>query len=189
MEQILEILGAVTGIIYLWLEYRASIYLWIVGIIMPAIYIYVYYNSGLYANLGINVYYLLVALYGWLMWRYGGKGKQAESTELPIIRTPRKHYLPLIATAVVAFGIIVWVLRDYTDSDVPYLDGFTTSLSIVGMWMLARKYIEQWWVWFTVDVVSVGLYLYKDLYYLAVLYIVYVVVAFFGYRKWKQLMQ
>lgn len=71
MEQTLEIIGTLVGLLYLWLEYRASIYLWIAGIIMPAIYIFVYYNAGLYADFGINIYYLGAAIYGWTMWKYG----------------------------------------------------------------------------------------------------------------------
>lgn len=69
MEQTLEIIGTIVGLVYLWLEYRASIYLWIAGIIMPAIYIFVYYDAGLYADFGINIYYLGAAVYGWMMWK------------------------------------------------------------------------------------------------------------------------
>lgn len=88
----LEITGALVGLIYLWLEYRASIYLWIAGIIMPAIYIFVYYQAGLYADFGINIYYLLAAAYGWMVWMRGS-GKETR-VELPITHTPLKRYLP-----------------------------------------------------------------------------------------------
>ena len=71
MEHALEIIGTLVGLLYLWLEYRASIYLWIAGIIMPAVYIFVYYDAGLYADFGINIYYLGAAIYGWMMWKYG----------------------------------------------------------------------------------------------------------------------
>lgn len=91
MEHTLEIIGTVVGILYLWLEYRASIYLWIAGIIMPAVYIFVYYDAGLYADFGINIYYLGAAIYGWMMWKYGaflrrtilrrkGAGQKGEDT-------------------------------------------------------------------------------------------------------------
>ena len=72
----LEIIGTIIGLLYLWLEYRASIYLWIAGIIMPAIYIFVYYKAGLYADFGINIYYLLAAVYGWIIWKYGNKKQE-----------------------------------------------------------------------------------------------------------------
>lgn len=187
----LEILGVITGIIYLWLEYRASIHLWIAGIIMPAIYIFVYYDAGLYADFGINIYYLVIALYGWIAWKTGftlfGK-KSAINGELPISHTPRTAWFGIAVTYLAAQMFITWLLINHTDSTVPYADSFTTALSIVGMWMLARKYIEQWWVWCIVDVASSALYIYKGLYLTAILYAVYAIIAIFGYYKWKKMM-
>lgn len=187
----LEILGVITGVIYLWLEYRASIYLWITGIIMPAIYIFVYYEAGLYADFGINICYLLIALYGWFVWKTGFTlfdKKRTTEQELPISRTPRSAWLWVTAAYIIAQLFIAWLLINYTDSTVPWADSFTTALSIVGMWMLARKYIEQWWVWCIVDVASSALYLYKGLNFTAILYAVYAIISIFGYYKWKRMM-
>ncbi|EGJ70860.1 nicotinamide mononucleotide transporter PnuC [Bacteroides coprosuis DSM 18011] len=183
---VLELFGTLVGLIYLWLEYKASIYLWITGIIMPAIYIFVYYNAGLYADFGINIYYLLAAIYGWLYWTYGGKNK--ETNYLPITHAPTRIYLALLCTFVVFFIGIAWILIEFTDSNVPWLDSFTTALSIVGMWMLAKKYVEQWLSWILVDIVSSGLYIYKELYLTAGLYFIYTVIAVLGYMKWKKIM-
>ena len=182
----LEVIGTIVGLIYLWLEYKASIYLWIASIIMPAIYIFVYYEAGLYADFGINIYYLGAAIYGWLVWKYGNK--QNTNLELPITHMPKRSWLKAAVMYIVAQFLIAWILIDYTDSNVPWYDAFTTALSIVGMWMLARKYIEQWWVWIVVDIVCAGLYIYKELYFTAILYALYAIIAIFGYRKWKQLM-
>lgn len=182
----LEIVGTIVGLIYLWLEYRASIYLWIAGIIMPAIYLFVYYQAGLYADFGINVYYLLAAIYGWMAWRIG-KGKQA--TELPITSMPRGYWLGLFLVFLLVFGGISWVLVNYTDSTVPLTDSFTTALSVIGMWMLARKYLQQWWVWVVVDVISAMLYVYKELYFTSILYALYAIIAIFGFLKWKKMME
>lgn len=182
----LEIIGTIIGLLYLWLEYRASIYLWIAGIIMPAIYIFVYYKAGLYADFGINIYYLLAAVYGWIIWKYGSK--KQEKTELPITRIPLKYLPPLTAVFIIALLGIVWILINFTDSTVPWLDSFTTALSIVGMWMLARKYVEQWWAWILVDIVCFGLYIYKELYFTSGLYGLYSIIAIFGYLKWKKMM-
>ena len=215
MEQTLEIIGTIIGLIYLWLEYRASIYLWIAGIIMPAIYLIVYYDAGLYADFGINVYYLLAAIYGWIMWKYGNsfkqyvrKGKKKETAtnttvyitesettsyakedELPISRMPLHYLLPLILVFIGALLTIAWILIRFTDSSVPWLDSFTTAMSIIGMWMLARKHLEQWLVWIAVDAVSTGLYIYKGLDFTAGLYGLYTIIAIFGYFKWKKLME
>ena len=190
MEQYIEILGTIVGLIYLWQEYRASIYLWITSIIMPAIYLYVYYQAGLYADFGINIYYLVIALYGWLAWRYNFslRGKRADSNELSISHINRLTFLRLFLLFLAAWAVISYILTHFTNSTVPFTDAFTTALSIVGMYMLARKYIEQWWVWLVVDVVSSALYIYKELYFTAVLYALYAIIAIFGYRKWKQLM-
>ncbi len=203
MEHTLEIIGTVAGILYLWLEYRASIYLWIAGIIMPAIYIFVYYDAGLYADFGINIYYLGAAIYGWMMWKYGaflrrtilkrkateqqGDNRGAEEQELPITHMPLRYLLPLTTVFTISLLGIAWILINFTDSNVPWLDSFSTALSIIGMWMLARKYVEQWWAWIAVDVVSAGLYIYKGLDFTAGLYALYTIIATFGYFKWRKM--
>lgn len=184
----LEILGTVVGLLYLWLEYKASIHLWIVGIIMPAIYIFVYYEAGLYADFGINIYYLVVAVYGYIGWKYGF-GKKKEAVELPISRVPLKVDMPLIIVFAVLWWLIYYVLANFTNSNVPVWDSFTNALSIVAMWMLARKYVEQWLLWIVVDAVSCGLYVYKDLYFTSGLYGLYAIIAIFGYRSWLKRMK
>lgn len=160
---------------------------------MPAIYLYIYYNAGLYADFGINIYYLIIALYGWLAWKYNfrifRKGKDKENSKLMISRIPAKNIVILSIVFLVIWCAIAFALIGLTDSTVPVSDAFTTALSIVGMYMLARKYLEQWFVWAIVDVVSVGLYIYKELYFTAALYAVYAIIAIFGYRKWQKIMQ
>ena len=184
MDNWLEIVGTIVGLVYLYLEYKASIYLWIASVIMPAIYLVVFYDAGLYADTAINIYYLIIALYGWFAWRYGSEQK----SELPITHASTKVWVAMAATYIVAQLLFSAVLIYLTDSDVPLFNGATAALSVVGMWMLARKYIEQWIVWIVVDILSAALYLYKGLEPTAVLYILYAVIAIFGYRKWKRLM-
>lgn len=181
----LEVFGVIVGLVYLWLEYKASIYLWIASVVMPAIYIFVYYDAGLYADFGINIYYLVIALYGWWLWKRGVRSDSSEM--LPPSFMAGRYIVPLTLSFLILFLFIAWILIRFTDSTVPWLDSFTTSLSIVAMWMLARKYVEQWWVWIVVDVVSAGLYVYKDLHFTAALYGLYAVVAYFGYLKWKKM--
>ena len=187
MFMTLELIGTFIGLIYLWLEYRASIYLWIVSIIMPAIYIFIYYEAGLYADFGINIYYLGAAVYGWLIWKYGNKTK--EQKELPITSMPKRNWLKLFIVFIIAQFVIAWALINFTDSNVPWWDAFTTALSIIGMWMLARKYLEQWWIWIVVDIVCVGLYMYKELYFTSGLYALYAIIAISGWWNWKRLMK
>ena len=169
----LEIIGTLVGLLYLWFEYKASIWLWAAGIVMPALSLMVYYRFGLYADFGINIYYLLAGIYGWAMWLKGASGKK----ELPVIHTPIKQILPLTAIAVGLLLFIAWILIRFTDSTVPWLDSLTTALSIVAMWMLAYKHAEQWLVWIIVDVVSCGLYIYKGLPFYAALYGFYTIIV------------
>lgn len=186
----LEIIGTIVGLVYLWLEYHASIYLWVAGIVMPVIYIFVFLDAGLYADMGINLYYVLASIYGVICWKRGGflRGRNQTSTTPKISHAPAKVFTPAIITSASLTVAIAYILISFTDSTVPWWDSVTTSLSIVAMWLMARKYIEQWWVWIVVDVVSAALYVYKNLYFTAGLYALYAVIAYFGYKKWKELM-
>lgn len=182
----LEIAGTAVGLVYLYLEFKASIWLWAAGIVMPAIYIIVYYKAGLYADFAINVYYLLASAYGVACW-LNGRGRNRKEKNSYISRTPGRLYWRLSAIFAVLFLAIAAVLIKFTDSTVPWADSFTTALSVVAMWMLAKKYAEQWLVWIIIDVASAALYMYKDLPFTAALYALYAVMAFFGYRKWLNL--
>ena len=179
----LETIGTAVGLAYLWLEYRASIWLWLAGIVMPAIYIFVYYSSGFYADMAVNVYYLGAGIYGWFMWRKrGGSGEEA-----PIARMPLRLVAPLAFLTAAVFAATAAMLVHFTDSTVPYGDSFTTALSITALWMLSRKYIEQWLVWLAVDLITIGLYLYKGIPLTAGLYALYSALAVAGYLRWRKL--
>lgn len=186
LDTILEVLGFVTGLCYLWYEYHASARLWIFSIIMPMIGMVLYFNKGIYADFAINIYYFLIAIYGYVAWTFNFSKKQKE--ELPISRIKLRAAVVCAVVAAVLWLGISYVLRTYTDSTVPYIDAFTTSLSIVAMWMLARKYVEQWLVWIVVDAVSAGLYFYKGIPFYGMLYAIYTTVAYFGYCRWLRLM-
>ena len=183
----LDILTTVLGLIYIWLEYRASIALWVVGIVMPALDIYLYWSHGLYGDAGMAVYYTLAALYGFYVWKFKKTRKLKQS--LPIIHLPRRQYLPTLLFFLLAWGAVYYVLVKWTNSTVPLLDSFTNALSFVGMWALARKYLEQWLFWIAVDVVCCYLYIQKGIPFKAALYGLYVVIAIAGYYKWKQMVK
>lgn len=182
--QTIEIIGAVIGLLYLYLEYKASIWLWPVGILMPIIYIYIFYHSKFYADMGINVYYFFASIYGWMQWK---KNKSQHLPEANITYTPKYLYLRLFVIFLLLFSAISSVLIKFTDSPVPFGDGFTTALSIVAMWMLAKKYIEQWLLWIVVNIVSFILFFWKGLYPTGILFIVYSIIPIFGYLKWKKM--
>ena len=183
-EYWLDILTTVLGLIYIWLEYRASIALWFVGVIMPALDVWLYWSHGLYGDAGMAVYYTLAALYGFYVWKFKKTRKLKQS--LPIIHLPRRQYLPATLFFFFAWGATYYILVTWTNSTVPLLDSFTNALSFVGMWALARKYLEQWFFWIVVDAVCCFLYVQKGIPFKAGLYGLYVVIAIAGYYKWKQ---
>lgn len=239
----LDIVTTILGLVYLVLEYRASIALWVVGIVMPAMDIYLYWSHGLYGDAGMAVYYTLAAIYGYAVWKFGAKWKRmlkrsnaadtslnaagsdtslnaagsdaalnaadsdasevssaagsdiseassaevGSSQELPITFFPRRLVLRTLGFFFLAWGATYYVLVAYTNSTVPLLDAFTNALSFVGLWALARKYVEQWLFWIAVDVVCCYLYVVKGIPFKAGLYGLYVVIAVLGYMKWKGL--
>ena len=184
--RIMEIAGLAVGLAYLYFEYHANRLVWLMSVIMPMISLFIYYRAGIYADFAINIYYLLIAVYGYIVWTFGLKRKKREP--LPVTHMPLKYYAAAIVALIAIFAFLAWGLVSFTNSNVPYWDAFTTALSIVAMWMLARKYAEQWIAWFIVDAVCVGLYFYKGIYFYSALYSVYTVIALFGYRKWLRLM-
>lgn len=184
----LDIFTSVLGLLYIYLEYRASIALWFVGIIMPALDVYLYWQHGLYGDAGMAVYFTLAAIYGYAMWRFGKKRNRQKAGAMPITHMPRRLYLPVFAVFAAAWAGTYYILITFTDSTVPLLDAFTNALSIIGVWALARKYIEQWFFWIIVDIVCTFLYIQKGIPFKAGLYGLYVVIAVLGWFKWKKMM-
>ena len=195
----LDILGFVLGILYLIWEYKADPKMWIAELIMPLIMMWLFFTKGIYGDCAMNAYYFFIAIYGYIAWTRHKPKKNAVQKE-PGSPSPQKKARPIthiswkvLSACVIAFlciyAVIAYLLIRFTDSQVPHLDAFTTSLSIVAMWMLARKYAEQWFAWILVDVVSCGLYFYKGLPWSAVRYGIYTIVAVFGYLNWIKLMK
>ena len=184
----LDILSTVVGIVYIVLEYRASIWLWFASIIMPLIDIVLYLEAGLYADFGMAIYYAVAAVYGFAVWRYGRKRGQKTAGEMPVTHYRRMLIIPSAAVFALAWIGIYGILVRFTDSDVPLTDSFVNALSIIGLWALARKYVEQWLICIVVDVVCIVLYAYKGIPFKAMLYGAYAVIAVFGYVRWKRMM-
>ena len=175
------------GILYIILEYRASIALWIVGIIMPALDIYLYWSHGLYGDAGMAVYYTAAAVYGYAVWRFGKKHGQTRKGDLPITHMRLSLYLPTTIFFAIAWAATYYVLTTFTNSTVPLLDAFTNAMSFVGLWALARKYVEQWIFWIAVDAICCYLYVVKGIPFKAGLYGLYTIIAVMGYLKWHRM--
>ena len=182
-DHALEIFTTILGLIYLYYEYKASILLWILGIIMPAIDVYLFATNGLYAYAGISIIFVIVAVYGFYNWR---RGKDTDSSvEISFIKLKTVCAYALIMS--LSFIVCCYVLTHLTDSEVPVMDSFTTAASFVGVFALAYKYVEQWIVWIVVDLISVILFVHQGLPFRAALYAFYVLVAIQGYRKWNKM--
>ena len=205
----LDIVTTVLGLAYILLEYRASVWMWLVGFLMQALGIVLYYQKGLYADCGMEFYYLAMTIYGYWRWVKTpsnspcldhGDGSddpvfdengitQNRPHDLAIRHFPRRLVLPWMLLIGAVWAIIYWLLVTFTNSNVPLADSFTTALSIVGIWALAHKYLEQWFIWIAVDVVTSALYFYKDIPFKASLYALYVIIAIAGFIKWKKMMK
>ena len=188
----IEVFGAVTGLIYVFLEIRQTIWLWPVGIITSAVYIWVFFTSKLYADMSLQGYYLIISCLGLYWWMKGsgevetGKMSQKGNNELPVSRLKPGTGLILGIILVLLF-IIMWIiLSRFTDSPVPVWDSFLTSASIIATWMLARKIYEHWFLWIVVNSVAAILFLTRGLYPTVILYVIYGLMSFAGLAAWKK---
>jgi nicotinamide mononucleotide transporter len=212
----IEIFGAVTGIIYVFLEIRQTIWLWPVGIVTSAVYIWVFFTGKIYADMSLQVYFLVISLLGWYWWVRGtrvlhgvsegegekrGRGEsekgrkgetekgrrgEEEKGELRVTRLKLKTGLILAVVFVMLFTALWLVLTRLTDSPVPVRDAFITSLSIIATWMLARKIYEHWYLWIIVNFVSAILFFARELYPTVILYLIYGIMSFAGLIEWRK---
>jgi len=155
---------------------------------MQMLGIVLYYQKGLYADCGMEFYYLAMTAYGFWRWKHAVSSEvsTATSEETPITHIPVRLALYWSGIALALWAGIWYLLSHFTDSTVPVADAFTTALSLVGIWALAHKYLEQWLIWIAVDAVTCWLYFSKDIPFKASLYALYVVIAIAGYRRWRR---
>jgi nicotinamide mononucleotide transporter len=188
----IEIFGAVTGIVYVFLEIRRTIWLWPVGILTSAVYIWIFFTSKIYADMSLQVYYLAISILGWYWWKRGsgrrakGRRGEGEKGELQVSRLKFKTALILAGALILLFTLMWLILTRLTDSPVPVRDSFITSLSIIATWMLARKIYEHWYLWIVVNFVSAVLFSTRGLYPTVILYVVYGIMSFVGLVAWKK---
>jgi len=198
----IEIFGAVTGIIYVFLEIRQTIWLWPVGLITSAVYIWVFFTSKFYADMSLQGYYLIISCLGWYWWAKAtgpsaqgtdqkkewenGREGEWESGELRVTHLKLRTGIVLAIVFVLLYTLMWFVLTRLTDSPVPVRDSFITSLSIVATWMLARKIYEHWFLWIIVNFVSAVFFMTRGLYPTVILYAVYGIMSFVGLAAWKK---
>jgi nicotinamide mononucleotide transporter len=181
----LEIVAAVFGVVSVFLSVRQNIWSWPTAIVNVGLYIVVFYESKLYADTGLQVVYVVLNAYGWYHWLYGGKNR----TELPVSKTSVKVGAVLVLLVALGTAVIGTFLSRQTDAALPHIDALTTSTSLAAQWMMTRKLLENWIIWVAVDVVYIGMYIYKSLYVTSVLYLIFLILSVLGYVQWKRSLQ
>ncbi len=179
----LEVTATLLSLIYVWLSVKQKISLWLFGFLSAALFAVVFFQAKLYAVMTLQFYYLAVSVYGWKSWK---KGTTNTGNELSVRKINRGELLIFPSVTTVIFLLYYYVLNTYTDSPLPLIDSLTTALSITATWMLAKKIIEHWIIWIVVDVISVSLYLYKELYSTSLLFVVYTIMAVVGFLQWRK---
>ena len=178
----IESVAAVAGVVSVFLSARENIWSWPTALLNVSLYTYIFYRSGLYSDMGLQVVYFALSLYGWYHWLYGG----AQHSRLHVSRASRRVWIIAGATAVLFW----FALSAYTSTlpgvSLPYLDAALTTASLVAQWMMTRKILENWVIWIIADVVYVPMFLYKGLYPTAAQYTVFLVLAVMGFVSWRR---
>ncbi len=178
----IEISAVVTGVAQVFLSYKKNIWNYFFGFISSALSVYLCFMSGIYADMGINVFYVFMSFYGWIYWSATLKLNATFFT----LKTTKKELVNYLLLTVILWIGIGLLLFYATDSNVPFLDAFTTSLCISGMLLMAKRKIENWLFFLVADIVSVPLYVYKEMYFYALLFIILCIFAVLGYYSWKK---
>ena len=177
---ILELLATITGVLSVWYARNNNVLVFPTGIISVLIYVFITYENKSYAEAGINIYYFVMSVYGWILWT--SKNKKIKKT---ISKNRLNENLAYLFIFFILFLILYFVLKN-TDSDVIILDSLTTSLSLTAMLLLARRKIENWIFWIVADLIYIPLFFYKGLYIASLQYFIFLILATSGYIEWKK---
>lgn len=178
----LEWTAVIFGLMSVWFSMKENILVYPTGIISVLIYVYLSFNYLLYADAGVNSYYFVMSVYGWYHW----KDTEGDADQIPVTKNSSKEWAISAGILVSSFLILVFVLHNFTDSDVPIWDATTTCFAILGMWLMARKKVESWIAWIITDIISVPLYFYKGLVLTSFQFLFFTGLAVAGYFAWKK---
>ena len=184
----LEIVSVAAGLLYVILAARENIWCWPAAFVGTATAIFLFWDASLLMESALNVYYLVMAIFGWWQWRYGSSQKNSsdEKTELEISSWGMyQHAIAIVLIAALTF-LSGYFLQNNTGAALPYVDSFTTWAAVITTWMVTRKILENWLYWIVIDVVGVWLYSERGLYLYAVLFVAYTIIAIFGYLEWRR---
>ncbi len=180
-----EIIAVITSLLSVWLYVKENIWCWLTGLVGVIFYLIVFYQSKLYADMGLQIIYIYLQIYGWYKWLYGGKNR----TELRISRSTAKLNVMLATIGIASTTLMAYLLSRFTDAALPLWDSTATVLSLIAQWMIAKKILENWIVWITADVLYTGIFFYKGLFLSMGLYTVFLLLATLGYFEWRKSLQ
>lgn len=181
---ILEIFGVLSSLLYIWLEIKQKKSMWIVGAISAIVYSVVFGNNKLFASMGIQLFYIFISIYGWIKW-----SREKGSEEEVIRRLSLTGLLKSALFTLALFAILSYILKSFSEDPFPVSDALLASLSITASIWLSKKYIEQWYIWMAVNLLSALLYRYMKLYPTSLLYIIYFSASVIGFIKWRKFRQ
>ena len=177
-----EIIAVVFAIAYVLLAIKESIWCWPAALISTLIYVFLFFDVNLYMDSALQIFYIIMAVYGWLLWRHHDKTQD----DLQISRWSLQSHLQALAVVAILVVASGYMLQQNTDAAYPWLDSFTTWGAVVATWMVAKKILENWLYWLIIDGVGIYLYIQRDLYLTALLFIFYVILCFIGYYQWQK---
>lgn len=180
--KLLDVVGAFSAFLATIAYVRVSLWAFVLGAGAILVDILLYYQSGIYGDMTLQLIYLILTFYGWYQWKYGGSKRQG----VKVINISAKQCLWLTMIALVGISVVFYLLSKHTDSQIPFLDAATTVLSLMAQWMLSRKIIENWWLWLVIDVMYFGIYFYKGISAHAALQLIYLGMAVAGYWYWRK---
>lgn len=186
---VLELSGLIFGLLAVYLLIKENIWTWPAGIAYVLVSFVIFWQQKLYADFALHIFFLILNIYGWWYWLQGGKENDTKKEEVPVTHTKKRMLVFLSLLSVTGIYVLGFLLTQYTDASLPYWDSATTILSLAGMWLTARKKLENWHFWFAVDILATGVYFYKGIYFYALLYLIYIGLAVAGYLAWKKTMQ
>lgn len=178
----LEMLATACGLLNIYLIVRESLWNWLFGIITVSLYVLIFYQVKLYADMSLQMVFFILQFYGLYQWLYGNKDRTANT----IRNAPASTLTAAFFATICLFTIIAFLLQRFTDSTTVHIDAITTSLSLVAQWMMSKKWIEHWWVWTLANTISIAMYLNKSLYFTSGLYFIFIFLNIFGYYAWHQ---
>ena len=178
----LEAFATIFGLLSVWFSMRENILVFPTGIINTSIYVYILFFAGLYGDMSINAYYFAMSIYGWYKWTQ----KTDDTHYIPIRNSTNREKIYSLVLLISSFVIISIILKNYTSSTVPYIDAFTTSIFFVGMWLMAKKVIDNWIYWIIGNIITIPLYIYKGLTITSFQYLIFTILAIAGYFTWKK---